>query len=805
MDWLSWGGILDFLLEIVSVIPKTVYYLSVAAMSLMDIVQLLLRKVAGLDAHYIGDSSEPITGDIALSFIKSIFDKNTTFPAIRNAFWALVILGLILLIVTTIIAIIRQEYMPGDEESKERPSNNKIFIISRSLKSLFLFLIVPVSAIFGLMLSDVFLVALDSATTSSEVGGALLTNSQITQNLLPMDIQGTNGKVTATYEYMDIFGFGDFPTTTVTFSGMVFKSGAYIANRVRINDTYAVDESTKKDYYNLIKDGDISNFEIFNKVSTDNPAEMAQLIDEAFAANVKLRTPAALEREGVAANFKSKLIYGQDGQVSHFSKFNVGLVWYYYNLWQYNFLVAFAFIVICLKLLVKIIMGLMRRIIELVALFIISPPIVAIMPLDGGKAFGEWRKNFIQKALAAYGSIIGMNLFFLILPYINEIKFFSAEAMGLTFWNASSAIGMINLIISTVFMIAGLVTVEGFIELLSGIIGSESAAKTGGEMVGKVGDTIAKSAKYTGAAAGLATKLVTAPAAIPFKLAGGDKALAKAGNKIKQGVKRGIAFGGKKGQKARSEIAKKWHKEGAQKSYNSMLDKNESYNDSMNDAFKNRTTGQSMSYDDWREKTEEGKNASSDAINRFNSTAKPKDQIQSFAEFRKGRKIGEDGRSSASDAFSTYQKQEMDSQAQTFNDAFTIRREAVARTASPAGQFFNTVGGALGKEMLQVGKHANAFASNFQPLFNEAFERANKQGMKSMIMAFQGKTAKEIELSEIQTRIRDEEAMKAEVNEEERRKAEKKRLAEESKNEADRKKIKEHDKDIKDLKKQNKK
>ena len=126
------------------------YFLCATLMSLIDALQYVLRKLAGLDVYYVDGKEQ--TGDIALNFIKSIFDSETRYPAIKNTFWSLVIFGFILLVIATIVAIIRQEYMPSGEDMKEKPSNNKLAIVKRGVKSIFLFLIVPVSCIFGLRL-----------------------------------------------------------------------------------------------------------------------------------------------------------------------------------------------------------------------------------------------------------------------------------------------------------------------------------------------------------------------------------------------------------------------------------------------------------------------------------------------------------------------------------------------------------------------------------------------------------------------------------------------------------------------------
>lgn len=736
--WLL-NDIYSMFLDIINVIPKIVYFLCVSGMALLDAAQLVMRKMAGLDVYYIGDSATPQTGDIALAFIQSIFDKNTQFPAVRNAFWALVILGIIMLVITSIISIIRQEYMPGEEESKEKPQNSKFYVVARCLKSLFLFLIVPTSVIFGLMLSDIFLRAIDSATTSGAVNGVLLSKESIKDKLVGEAIY--NGD-TISYTYMDLFGFDSPATATITFSGMVFRSGGYNANRVRIADKYNVSTESgmvQLSYYELlVSDQDyISNFDIFNQATT--PQEAAQMLDDAFAANIKLKEPQTVIVDGVAHNFNSKLIFNFGGaNAKTFSKFNVALVWYYYDLWQFNFLVAFAFLVVSLKIMVKITAGLMKRILEMVALFIISPPIVAVFPLDGGKSFGEWRKTFISKALSAYGAIIGMNIFFLILPYLNEIKFF-ASGMGIGF-SVDGAIAMVNLIISTLFIITGLVVVESFIELISGIVGSESVAKTGGESIAKVGDTLQKSGKFVGASAGFATKVATSPFTLAAKLTGADKAIGKAANAVNRGVKKAFLRDNVK-DKFDDNFQKSWNEGGAEAEYQNYAGQNATYNDSMNQAF-NKRLNKNLDYNQWV-KTDAGSKASEGAAKKAG--------LQSLADF----KAHESG--AGSTAFNTTRKVAFDSQ---YAD---LKKESNE-------EFAGTFGGKVLGSAVQPLQNLSAYASNFPLLATSAFERNDKQGLKSMMMAFKGVSAKDIELEEIHTRVKDEESQKAAVQEEMRRK-----------------------------------
>ena len=181
--------------------------------------------------------------------------------------------------------------------------------------------------------------------------------------------------------------------------------------------------------------------------------------------------------------------------VKCFSKFNVGLVFYYYNLWGFNFFIAFAGIFAFIVILGNVIFGLVTRLIQLLALFFVFPPLIGIAPLDDGQAFKNWRKQFVSDTLMAYGAIVGMNIFFLILPFLNTISFFGP---GLEILD-----GLMDILI----ILAGLTMVKNLIKLLSGFIGASDANATGEETRKAVGELGGKALSATAKAGSVGLKV----------------------------------------------------------------------------------------------------------------------------------------------------------------------------------------------------------------------------------------------------------------------------------------------------------
>lgn len=495
----------DYVFNYFSILPKVMYLLTNCFLSIIDFFQMLFRKLAGLDVYYVDGSARE--GDIVYHFLSGIFSGGE-FPALTTAFWALIVLGIILLFLSTLIAIIRSEY------TTTKADNGKGKIIGRSLKSLMYFAIVPIACLLGVYLGNIVLQAIDSATTGTAGTSSIIlsenTASGESKTNLVKAYTATNTRVNQdgevvtediyqTYCAYNVFGFA-IPTKTTTFSGVVFKAGAYQSNRIRTTANQTVDVGWgttvggegRSGFYDLLESDLATNCNGLFLTNTDNYDLAAEYIDEAFAAYIQLQNPVDLDTDSadyVARNYCLNVFGFATENLDTLNRYNIEQVWYYYDLWQFNYLVACAAGIVMVVIFINIILGLMRRIIELIGLFLISPPIVALMPMDDGKAYNKWKESFISKTIMAYGAVAGMNIVFLILPYLNDIKFFP------------DSLNFFNILVSTIIIIVALNIVKSFIGLVSGFIGGENAEKAGGEIAEAVGGTIAKAGVMTAAMA----------------------------------------------------------------------------------------------------------------------------------------------------------------------------------------------------------------------------------------------------------------------------------------------------------------
>ena len=84
---------------------------------------------------------------------------------------------------------------------------------------------------------------------------------------------------------------------------------------------------------------------------------------------------------------------------------NLNIHWYskvgtHYSLWQINYIILIVGGVFMLYALGSLSFGMIRRLFLLIILFIISPGVCALYPLDEGKAVGSWKQKFIEQVLA---------------------------------------------------------------------------------------------------------------------------------------------------------------------------------------------------------------------------------------------------------------------------------------------------------------------------------------------------------------------------------------------------------------------
>ena len=71
--------------------------------------------------------------------------------------------------------------------------------------------------------------------------------------------------------------------------------------------------------------------------------------------------------------------------------------------------------------LVIAVLNLAKRVYEIVFTYFTMPISMSTLPLDDGARFKNWREMFVTKIVLAYGAVLAVNIFALLLPLINQM------------------------------------------------------------------------------------------------------------------------------------------------------------------------------------------------------------------------------------------------------------------------------------------------------------------------------------------------------------------------------------------------
>ncbi|MEG1576034.1 MAG: hypothetical protein RR366_04485, partial [Clostridium sp.] len=115
-------------------------------------------------------------------------------------------------------------------------------------------------------------------------------------------------------------------------------------------------------------------------------------------------------------NYKDSVIVGGDGSDENQGLFKFG---------KFDYLTGYASSIFLILILAMCLVVFIQRIFEILILYIVSPYFVAMMPLDGGEKFDQWRELFIAKFFTGFGSAIGMRLYLMLVPIVmgNTLRF----------------------------------------------------------------------------------------------------------------------------------------------------------------------------------------------------------------------------------------------------------------------------------------------------------------------------------------------------------------------------------------------
>lgn len=445
IDWIITPILTAVVTLIKHAISCALYGLSVFLLKLVDFVEILFRALAGLDPtgegrSYVELSLDGKSGDILLQLIRH--------KDIQSAFLAMCIVGLFLLVVTTVFQIIKTEY------TTEGAKNAKGPLFQKAFKALSNLMLLPLLVVFGIVFANQLLGLLDKATKPN----------------------GANP----------------------TISGIIFMTGAeeayYRGNEVNtVGVAYAIAPDYRMAMYTA-PIGVAVNF--FTELFSGN--------DPWDRTNNKYYKSDE-DREKLSAEFI-------DGTRSYA---NYAEVVSYFNVGEINFILIFCAGIFVLKSLYYTCFGLVIRLYKCAVLFVMSPVIIGMTPINEG-GLGKWRSSFIGQVLSAYGTVLALNLFFIIVRVLLKIELNFVNP-ATDFADTGFSDRLMTSIFKAILVIAGCILIEQFAKEIGGYFGADDAMGSGKSMSKQVGDVAMSGIK---AAAGIAMAVGTGGASLAGKAAG---------------------------------------------------------------------------------------------------------------------------------------------------------------------------------------------------------------------------------------------------------------------------------------------
>lgn len=330
MDWLT-----NWIFDLLYGIQKSICYI-------IDFIKDIFYMLAGIEPVKVDGQESDLLSHFLLS------------DAVKKAFWLVVLIAVILLVLFVIIAIVRSEYANGENKK------SKTLILGKACQSFIIFMLVPFILLTGITLSNTVV-------------------SSVNQSMNPYVLeQGQEA----------------------TIGGQILVTSGYYA--------YIGEES---------------------------------------------------EREEIEIKFiTGELDYNNKDVVSQ-----------YYKIKDLDFFVGIIGSLVILVMFVMSAISFIQRIFDIILLYIISPISVSTIPTDDGQRFKQWKEMLIGKVLGAYGIILSMNLFFIIIPQVQQIAFF-----GNAFKNG---------IVKILFLIGGAFAVTKANIVIANLTGSHAGGSETRELI----------------------------------------------------------------------------------------------------------------------------------------------------------------------------------------------------------------------------------------------------------------------------------------------------------------------------------
>lgn len=145
-----------------------------------------------------------------------------------------------------------------------------------------------------------------------------------------------------------------------------------------------------------------------------------------------------------------------------------------YKLSDFNLFIFVFASGLLISILIKILMGIVFRTLDVVTLAITYPAVLATLPIDNGSRFKVWVQKFSTKLLSIYSVIVGINVVLLLVPVAWNIDLFTKEdiayAINVGELGASMSAEFLNVLMHFLLVLVAFASLEPFIKAIGGFL-----------------------------------------------------------------------------------------------------------------------------------------------------------------------------------------------------------------------------------------------------------------------------------------------------------------------------------------------
>lgn len=378
-------------------------YFAYSAYMLLIMLCGLIDKLQNILYLFIG--AIPINDTDDRSLMQTIFEM----PAINNALIYITLAAMAICIVLTIVAVAKS--MSSMTFENKKPVT---YVLKSTAKACLSFIMVPVLCVFMLQMSNIVVGQAEKAMTAHLGSEKVPTAGEYI--FLTASLRA--GK-----QYLTLEMFTDPKATFTKYKETLIDDNLDALGNIGTEIGEKLDALADGIENNLVED----DFRIGDLTAALNKIDVNTAPDEVVKTKKEIEaTIDAINKEcdSILENTYPYLPPRMDddlrmsylnGEKDYLNLMHSGVD---FSVFKIDYLLGFVAAVFIALMFMGLTIQFIRRMLELVVLYLAAPFFAAAIPLDEGEMFKKWRENFIAKFLAGFSVLFALRLYLLLIPFI---------------------------------------------------------------------------------------------------------------------------------------------------------------------------------------------------------------------------------------------------------------------------------------------------------------------------------------------------------------------------------------------------